>query len=183
MVEKTFKFLRENNEFYLLDRDTDTRLNCPTCLVENSSAEFLVGKYQYAKPEIFVNCDVRVALAGVTDSLRLVDEKAFNANSVLKKIIPADELIDKAPLPDDLESARDYEEYHIIRMDRDVKGDDDSIHAYITTVDGKLRVRFPKDIRLDAKRNNRSYWVDSYKIQVSDAGGKHVIPQSDIQEL
>ena len=83
-----------------------------------------------------------------------------------------------------LESVRDYEKYHTIEMDRDVVGNDNTIHAYIETPkDGKLRCRFDRDVRLYAKRNNVRYWISDYKIEAGSNGGKFVIPLEDPEEI
>lgn len=185
MVTKGFNLLKENNEYIIEEISTNERLTLPTCIAE------LKGRYNGTTIDTFLNCTLVISLAGVTDSLNMVDNNAYDRNSVLKKIVPNRELLDKCPLPDEIRGDEynsdttfyEYEKYHVIKMDRDVAGDDDTIHAYLETVDGKLRVRFPNDIRLDAKRNNRKYWIDSYKIQDGSAGGKHVIPQSDIVEF
>ena len=174
MVQDSFKLVYDAGEYQLETANGDF-MPCPECIIN----EALKGKY--IRADRFIDCQLIIALAGVTNSLRMVDQSAFDRNSVLKKIynMPAD--IDSAP--DEYESVQDYEKYHTIKVERDIKGDDNSLHAYITTSQGKLRVRFPNDIRLDAKRNNRSYWVENYKIQESSAGGKHVIPLTDPVEF
>lgn len=174
MVQDTFRFVYDNGTYQLQNSNGDW-LECPECIVN----EALKGKY--VKADRFTDCKLVIALAGVTNSFRMVDRSAFDRNSVLKEILdmPAD--IDDAP--DSYESVQDYESYHTIKIERDIKGDDNSLHAYMKTTAGKLRVRFPNDKRLDAKRNNRSYWCENYKIQDGSAGGKHVIPLSELVEF
>ena len=144
------------------------------------------GKYIKADKLLQRVNTIRVAVAGVTDSFRTVNEAAMEKNSVIKTfslsygISMIDDMIDfviDVPDGDDVlgAAAKEYEKYHIIKMDRDIAGDDGSIHAYIQTPkDGRLRCQFSKDARLDAKRNNIKYWVDDYKIDSGSNGGKFV---------
>lgn len=120
---------------------------------------------------------VQIALAGVTDSLNIVDMYSFKFRSVLKTFnLKKNDTIDDT-ISDFMHSVKEYESYHTIYMDRDKAGDDKSIHAYIKTPnDGTLRCIFDKSIRLNAKRNNIKYWVFDYKIDSGSNGGKFVRP-------
>lgn len=163
MVQKTFILRKENDEYFIVDENNKNKvLKCPECIL--TGFDSLQGKYVNA--DTFINSKLVIALAGVTNHLNKVDEDAFNRNSVLKYIIPTQEILDKTPGLNKIYSVREYEKYHTIKMDRAVKNDDSSIYAYIDTMEGKIKCEFPTtdDIRLDAKRNNRSYWVDNYII-------------------
>lgn len=125
---------------------------------------------------------IRIALAGVTNSLNVIDYNYFDRNSVFKSfgLAPSGTIDDS--IDGYLENAAQYEAFHTIYMDRDVSGNDNSIHAYIyTPTDGPLRCKFDKAIRLEAKRNNVTYWVDDYKLSSGSNGGKYVIPDNPIE--
>ena len=138
----------------------------------------LEGKY-LDPDEILEKIDtMQIAVAGVTDSLNIVDLYSMLNRSVLKtfglksNLGTIDDEIDNY-----LESIADYEKYHTIYMDRDIDGNDGSIHAYLETPkSGKLRVMFDKASRLNAKRNNIKYWIDDYNISTGSAGGEFVRP-------
>lgn len=118
---------------------------------------------------------MQIALAGVTDSLRIVDDYSFRHRSVLKTFsLKKNDSIDDT-IDNFLESVKEYESYHTIYMDRDVAGKDNTIHAYIETPnDGRLRCMFDKSVRLNAKRNNIKYWINDYIIDAGSSGGKFV---------
>ncbi len=170
MVQKEFKLVKDAGEYKL--EYAGEFYPCPKCLEDDL-------KGRYVTIERFVDSNLVIALAGVTDSLRMVDQDAFDRNSVLKEIRNVPEAKGGIAGVDSYDDVRDFEKYHIVRVERDIKGDDDSLHAYMETAEGKMRVRFPNDARLDAKRNNRYFWVENYKIQDGTAGGKHVIPLAD----
>lgn len=181
MVQRQFKLVRNGD--YLLQYNLDEFI-VPECIKEQ-----LKGKSGKTTIDTFINCDLTIALAGVTDSLRMVDQRAYDNNSVLKGIVFKQSLIDDAPLlntdynseidPEDI--VKYFERCHTIKMGRDIQGNDNTIHAYIYygetagDKDTKIRCRFPNDIRVDAKRNNRSYWVEKYSIMTGSQGGRHVI--------
>jgi hypothetical protein len=176
MVQRIFKVSKSTtsqNGWEIEDQASGEILDLPEICYEDLS----LGKYIDADILLDKIETMQIALAGVTDSLRMVDEYSFRNRSVLKtfglkKTGTIDDEIDGF-----LESISDYEKYHTIEMGRDKAGDDDSIHAYIETPkDGKLRCTFDRSIRLNAKRNNIKYWVDDYKIDSGSSGGKFVRP-------
>ena len=187
MVTKGFKLTKENGEYTITELSSDKQMLLPECIAE------LKGRYNETTIDKFIDCVLVISLAGVTNSLRIVEHGAYDRNSVLKKIVPNTELSDQCPLPDEIcgdgynsdTTFYEFEKYHVIRMGRDVAGDDTSIHAYIWTVNGKMRCQFPDkdDIRLDSKRNNRKYWVDEYTIDSSSSGGEFVRITSEIIEF
>ena len=153
------------------------------------------GKYIKADELLPIVNTVRIAVAGCTDSFRVVNETALERNSVLKTftlksgINSIDDSIDfciDVPDADFINgaAAKEYEKFHLIKMERDVANKDNTIHAYIQTAkDGKLRCQFPKDIRLDAKRNNIKFWVDEYRIDAGSNSGKFVRILDSFREI
>ncbi len=129
---------------------------------------------------------LQIALAGITDGFNIVDQFSFDRRSELKSFgLKPNGTIDDT-IDFYLKSVKEYEKFHTLKMDRDIKGDDDSIHAYIETpTEGRIRSRFSKQngIRLDSKRNNIDYWLDDYKIVSGSAGGKSVVPIGDPIEI
>ena len=182
MVQRQFIFSKSNGQYELVHNGET--MAAPSIIIEQ-----LKGKYPTTAADTFLGSTLTIALAGVTDSLRLVDNAAYDRNSVLKGIIFEQSLVDAAPLlqpeysseadPDDI--VKYFERCHTIKMGRDVNGNDDTIHAYIFygqsagDRDTKIRCRFPNEVRLDAKRNNRKYWVEKYSIIPGSAGGAHVL--------
>lgn len=138
----------------------------------------LNGKYMKADDMLELIDTMQIAVAGITDSFRIVDEYSMLNRSVLKTFCLMSDLgtIDDE-IDEYLESVKDYEKYHTIEMGRDIDGNDDSIHAYIETPkNGRLRATFDRSIRLNAKRNNIKYWLDDYDIAAGSAGGEYVRP-------
>ena len=186
MVTKGFKLTKENSEYVITEISTNKQLKLPECIKE------LKGRYKDTTIDKFIDCILVISLAGVTNSLRVVEPMAYEKNSVLKKIVPNIGLTDQCSLPEEIcgdgynsdTVFHEFEKYHTIRMGRDTRGDDNSIHAYLETVNGRLRCQFPNkdNIRLDSKRNNRKYWVDEYKIASGTSGGEFVKIISEIVE-
>ena len=176
-------------------RDSSTMCGWKIESVNNSDVVFdmpenvynsFAGKYINADELLARVNTIRVAIAGCTDSFRTVNATALERNSVLKTftIRPGVSAIDDSidfcidvPDADDIigAAAKEYEKFHLIKMERDIEGNDNSIHAYVQTPkDGKLRCQFPKDVRLDAKRNNIKFWADDYRVDAGTNGGKFV---------
>lgn len=163
-------------------------LPLPDCIYNS-----LKGKYMSAEEMAKRIKTMQIAVAGVTDSLNTVDIYSFLNRSVLKSFTinptnSVDQNIDIVSAYDDGYEIgiRNYEKYHIVKMGRDVPGNDKTIHAYIETPkDGKLRCTFAKqgDVRLDAKRNNIDYWLEDYTIDAGSQGGKFVRPTSQAIEI
>jgi hypothetical protein len=184
MVQRIFKVAQDSSAatgWSITDTYTGTVLELPEVVFE----ELDKGKYVDADEMLGKIETVQIALAGVTDSLRMVDEYSFRHRSVMKTFglkkqgNSIDDSIDFF-----LESVTDYEKYHTIEMGRDKPGDDTSIHAYIETPkDGKLRCTFDKSVRLNAKRNNIKYWVEDYKLSEGSNGGKFIRPIGDPVEI
>jgi len=162
------------------DQASGTTLNLPEICLE----DLKLGKYLSAQELLDKIDTMQIALAGVTDSFNMVDPYSYSRRSVLKTFtLKSNGTIDDT-IDFYLESVKDYEKYHTIYMDRDVDGNDGSIHAYIETPkDGKLRCVFDKSIRLNAKRNNIKYWIDDYKIDAGANGGKFVRPIGQPEEI
>ena len=185
MVAENFKVSRESSATtgWMIEciNDPNVSFDMPENVYNAFGGKYIKADDLLAKVET-----IRVAIAGVTDSFREVNPEALERNSVLKTftlrsgICAADDMIDFCvDVPDADEvlgaAAKEYEKFHIIRMERDTEGNDNSIHAYIQTPkDGKLRCQFPKDVRLDAKQNNVKYWVDDYRVDSGSSGGKFV---------
>ena len=183
MVQKIFKVSRSFSYATGWEIE-DTASGKVLALPEICLEDLDTGKYINAS-EILEKIDtIQIALAGVTDSLNVVDEYSLKRRSVIKTFSlkpnnTIDDTINKY-----IESIKEYESYHTIYMDRDVDGNDNTIHAYIETPnDGKLRCTFDKAIRLEAKRNNIKYWVDDYKIDAGSNGGKFVRPSGTPIEI
>lgn len=173
MVQKIFKLSKSQTAasgWEITAQDTGDTLDLPTICIDDLEGKYLSGDQMCDKIDT-----VQIALAGVTDSLRVVDAYSLDRRSVLKtfslkKSGTIDDTID-----DYLTSVKEYEAYHTVEMGRDKAGNDNTIHAYLETPkDGKLRCQFDKDIRLEAKRNNIKYWAEDYKIAEGSAGGKFV---------
>lgn len=183
MVQRIFKVRRDGdspNGWKIEDTSSGTELNLPEIVYDDLDT----GKYLNAE-EILEKIDtMQIALAGVTDSLRVVEPRYLDRNSVLKTFgLKSTNTIDDS-IEEYIESVRDYEKYHTIEMGRDVAGNDNSIHAYIETPkDGRLRCQFDKSVRLDAKRNNIKYWIDDYSIASGSSGGKFVRLKGDPVEI
>lgn len=176
MVQKIFKIFRSfdsNTGWSIEDMSSGTILDLPEICIEDLNA----GKYTNAEELLERIETMQIALAGVTDSLNVTDEYSLDRRSVLKTFtLKKNGTIDDT-IDDYIESVAQYESYHTIYMDRDVSGNDNSIHAYIETPkDGRLRCTFDKAIRLNAKRNNIKYWIDDYKLDAGSNGGKYVRP-------
>ena len=174
MVQRIFKPIRSTtsaNGWDIEDQSSGEVLEMPDIVLEDLDQ----GKYTSASEMIEKIETMQIALSGVTDSLNIVDSYSYKRRSVLKTFgLKSSDTIDDT-INGFLESVKDYEAYHTIYMDRDKAGDDESIHAYLKTPnDGTLRCVFPKDIRLNAKRNNIKYWIDDYKIDAGSSGGKFV---------
>ena len=176
MVQKIFNVRRSATSpsgWEIEDNTSQVVLDLPDICIEDLS----VGKYIIESQMLDKISTMQIALAGVTDSLRIVDDYSFRHRSVLKTFgLKKSDTIDDT-IDGFIENIKEYESYHTIYMDRDKTGDDNTIHAYIQTPnDGILRCIFDKSIRLNAKRNNIKYWVDDYKIESGSAGGKFVRP-------
>lgn len=182
MVQKIFRVQRsataDNGWDIIIDDDIFE-------MPESVYASLSVGKWIGADDFLSKVETMQIALAGVTDSLNVVDAYSLDMRSVLKSVV----LIKDGTINDDIGLIRSrsdgepesiikqYEEYHTIYMDRDIDGDDGSIHAYIKTPNnGTLRCVFDRSIRLNAKRNNIKYWVDDYSIDAGSNGGEFVRP-------
>lgn len=182
MVERVFKIYKSDGAstgYEIVDQESNKTLDLPEVCKNN-----LKGKYIDSDTLIEKISTAKIALAGVTDSLNIVDEYSLRYRSVIKSIgLKSNDTIDDTisdyiVYDGDPESiVKIYESYHTIYMDRDIAGNDKSIHAYINTPkDGRLRCVFDKSIRINAKRNNIKYWVEDYKIESGSAGGKFVRP-------
>lgn len=176
MVQKIFKVEQDNslmNGWSIIDEETGISLELPSCIYDE-----LKGKYLNADEMLERINTMQIALAGVTDSLRVVDVMSLDRRSVLKTFgIKSNGTIDDE-IDWYLESTAAYEKYHTIFMDRDTKGNDSTIHAYIETPkNGRLRCQFKDDkaFRLNAKRNNIKFWIDNYKIGAGSNGGQYVM--------
>lgn len=125
---------------------------------------------------------IRLAVAGVTNSLNKAfdDEKSdryYHENSVLKSFGVQGNDIDDI-ITGYLESPAEYAKYHTIFMERDIPGDDSSIHAYIYTPEfGKMKCEFDESLILESRQNNVTYWVDKYTIETDQNGNKIVKPE------
>ena len=183
MVQRIFKVSKSStspNGWEIEDQSSGEILDLPDVCYE----ELSLGKYIDVEDMLDKIDTMQIALAGVTDSLRMVDEYSFRNRSVLKtfglkKNGTIDDEIDRF-----LESVKDYEQYHTIEMGRDKSGDDESIHAYLETPkNGRLRCTFDKSVRLNAKRNNIKYWVDDYNLSEGSSGGKFIRPIGEPIEI
>lgn len=182
MVQKIFKVEKSQTSstgWEIIAQDTGEVLDLPSICVED-----LAGKYISSDSMLEKIDTVQIALAGVTNSLNVVDAYSLDRRSVIKTFSlkpngTIDDTIDFF-----IESVKDYEQFHTIYMDRDKAGDDGSIHAYLDTPkDGKLRCVFDRDSRLNAKRNNIKYWVEDYAVDAGSAGGKFVRPHGTPIEI
>lgn len=183
MVQRIFKVrasATSSTGYEIVDESTGQVLDLPEVCIEDLDT----GKHISASQIIEKIDTMQIALAGVTDSLNMVDEYSFRHRSVLKTFgIRKNGTIDDE-IDGFLDDVKNYEAYHTIYMDRDIAGNDNTIHAYIQTPkDGKLRCTFDKSIRLNAKRNNIKYWIDDYKIDTGSAGGKFVRPIGQPTEI
>lgn len=181
MVQKIFKVQRSdmyNTGWGLVYYENIIPL--PECIYEE-----LNGKYMSADDILDMIDTIQIALAGITDSLNIVEMYSFCHRSVLKTFALKDNLgtIDDE-FDDFYTSIYDYEKYHIIEMDREIDHDDNSVYAYIYTyTDGRIKCSFDTSIRLYAKRNNIKYWVDDYTISTNDNGETYAIPSSTPIEI
>ena len=185
MVQKIFNIESSNRSksgYDIISDSTGIRLDLPTACY----AMLNEGKQLPADDMIKRISTLKIALAGVTNSLNKVDGEEFHYqhNSVLTSFgLKKNGTIDDT-ITDYLSSVKDYEKFHTIYMDRDIPGDDSSIHAYIHTPnDGILKCIFDKSIRLYARRNNITYWIDDYKIESGSNGSKFVRPIGNPSEI
>jgi hypothetical protein len=184
MVSKVFTLEQDSSSAtgWKIKTNVDSRgevvLDLPT-----SVKECLNGKYIKADDMLKKISTIKIALAGVTNSLNIEKANYLDNNSAIQSFGLAtsgtiDDEIDgyiEASEEDQMLAIRTYESFHTVKMDRDKSGDDNSIHAYLyTPKDGRLRCVFDKSIRLDARRNNVSFWVDNYRIDSGSSGGKFV---------
>lgn len=182
MVDKVFKVSKSTTSWTgweLIDTDEDVIIEFPECCFNE-----LQGRYLSPNGMLERLDTIRIALAGVSNSMNIVDPVYLHKNSVIKYLgikkglSDVDDSFEQMP-----ESVSEYEKYHTIKMGRDTQGDDSTIHAYIVTPnDGKLRCIFDKSVRQFAKRNNIPYWVEDYKIEEGTNGGKFVRPLDDPEE-
>ncbi len=172
-IFKVFKSYDSSTGWSIEDLSSGTILDLPEICIEDLNS----GKYTNSEELLDRIATMQIALAGVTDSLNIVDNYSLHRRSVLKTFtLKASGTIDDT-INDYIESVSQYESYHTIYMDRDVTGNDNTIHAYLQTPkDGILRCQFDKNSRLNAKRNNIKYWIDDYKISSGSSGGKFVRP-------
>lgn len=187
MVQRIFKVASSSTSatgWEIEDQASGTVLDLP-----KSVKEVLTEGAKYLKDANFILGRIdtmQIALAGVTDSLNVVDQYSLEHRSVLKTFgLKSNGTIDDE-IDFYLDSITEYEKFHTFIMDRDVPGDDTSIHAYIETPkDGRIRSRFSNTdgIRLDSRRNNITYWIDDYKVISGSAGGKSIIPVGDPIEI
>lgn len=194
MVAENFNVIQDSSASYGWKMESINDSNVVFDMPANVYDAFN-GKYIRSDDLLSKVKTIRVAVAGCTDSFRSVNEAAFDRNSVIKTftlkngVNAVDDMIDfciDVPDGDDVRgaAAKEYEKFHLIKMGRDIDGNDGSIHAYVQTPkDGKLRCQFPKDVRLDAKRNNIKYWVDDYRIDAGTNGGKFVRILGNPREL
>lgn len=192
-VKGTFKVIRDTsatNEWLLSviklygidDTDLiDTTVDLPKVFIEYLKGKALSGI------EMLLRIDtITATLYAISNELYVDNQDVYNEDSVIESftINPIAGSIDEAFKGVEFESVKDYEKYHIIKMGRDVAGNDSTIHAYIETPkDGRLRSLFDRSVKIDdtnirtfAKRNNIQYWVEDYRVEERSAGGKFVRP-------
>ena len=184
MGKEVFRILKssyERNGRIIESTQTGKELDMPTSIYDVLST----GKYLKNGSIIDRIGTIQAAIAGVTDSFNIVDEYSMMNKSILKTFsaIPANG-IDAASAFENryFASVQEYEQFHIIDMERDIKSNDKSIHAYLTTLQGRFRVQCQKDIILNVKRNNISYWIEDYDYVVIE-GDKFVLPKGKIIEI
>ena len=184
MVQRIFKLIKDSSSvtgWEIEDESSGKVLDLPSIVKED-----LKGKYLDSDAMLDRISTLQIALAGVTDSLNIVDAYSLDRRSVVKTFgLKPNGTIDDT-IDFYIESVQEYEAYHTLRMDRDVPGDDESIHAYIETPkDGRVRSTFSRKdgIRLDAKRNNIDYWVNDYKVDAGKSGGKFIRPVGTPEEI
>lgn len=182
MVKDEFTVSRDGTGWTITANTSGKSLQLPSCIYEKLNGKYITADEFLDKIETLV-----IALAGVTNSLNTTDAYSLDRRSVLCEIRlrsglnSADDFIVQT-----MTSVEDYEKYHTIFMGRDKKGDDNSIHAYLfVPIYGELRCRFNNSdgFRLNAKRNNITYWIDDYKIEEGTNGGKYVIPKGTPIEI
>lgn len=182
MVQRIFKVRRSSESmtgWQIEDQMSGQVLDLPEVCCED-----LKGKYMAAEDMLAKIDTMQIALAGVTDSLNMVDEYSFQHRSVLKTFGLQNQGTIDDTIDDYLTSVAEYEKYHTIYMDRDKAGDDSSIHAYLETPkNGRLRCVFDKSVRVNAKRNNIKYWIDDYKIDAGSNDGQFVRPLGQPVEI
>ena len=163
-----------------VDNRGEVELDLPTSVKKCFNGRFVKADEMLSKIST-----LKLALAGVTNSLNIENANYLDNNSALQSFGLAtsgtiDDSIDgyiEAAEEDQMLAIRTYEAFHLVKMERDKTGNDDSIHAYIyTPSDGKLRCVFDRAIRLDARRNNIRYWLPDYRIDAGSNGGKFVRP-------
>lgn len=162
MVQKIFNVVAADveNGYMLVDKINPNKfLPIPTVVMED-----LTGKYMAAQ-DILAKIDtIQIALAGVTDSLNIVDNVSLMRRSVVKTFAlkPSDTIDDE--IEGYIESIDQYEQYHTIRMIRD---ENRNIKAVIThPTRGDMPVKFDESLMLNARRNNIKYWVNDYKVEM-----------------
>lgn len=183
MVQSIFKVRKSSVSaigWEIEDTKSGKVLDMPECIYEEMN-----GKYMKADDMLELVGTLQIALAGVTDSLNMVNNTYFDKNSVLKSILLRDSI---GTIDDEidflLDNVKEYEKFHIVEMGRDKAGDDTSIHAYIETPkNGRVRAQFDRSVRLEAKRNNIKYWIEDYKIATGTAGGVFIRPISTPIEI
>lgn len=174
MVQRIFKVnksVTSSTGWEIEDQTSNIILDLPEIVYEDLN----IGKYIKADDLLAKIDTMQIALAGVTDSLNIVDDYSLKRRSVIKTFsLKANSTIDDT-IDEYITSVNMYESYHTIYMDRDTAGNDNTIHAYIDTPKhGKLRCMFDKSARLNAKRNNIKYWIEDYKIDSGSNGGLFV---------
>lgn len=192
MVSKICKLQSDSSSVTGWKIITDVDGNQVELDLPTSVKNVLEGKYIKAD-ELLKKIDtIRIALAGVTNSLNIEHANYLDNNSALqsfglKKDGSIDDTIDgylEATQDDQELAIRTYESYHTVKMGRDVEGNDNTIHAYVITPnDGKLRCVFDREIRLEARRNNVKFWINDYKVSSGSAGGKFVRPIGEPIEI
>ena len=87
MVQKGFRLQKNGNDNYeIVEISTQEILPLPDCIVKQLNGKYKGGVYPATDVERFVGCTLVIALAGTTDSLRIVHQQYYDSNSVLKKI-------------------------------------------------------------------------------------------------
>jgi hypothetical protein len=179
MVSRILTPVDNGGVWELVDNETGKTLSFPTVIMEE-----LKGKYISAEELLSRISTIKIAFSGMTDSLNIIDDINYDRRSALQTFgLNGYNTIDQG-IDEFLTSVADYEKYHTIKMDRDVPGDDSSIHAYIETPkDGRLRCVFDQSVRVYAKRNNVNYWIEDYTIDAGSNDGKFIRPVGEIEEI
>ena len=141
MVQRIFKVQRSQtsqNGWEIEDTSSGTILDLPDVVLEDldEGAKYVKNVQMLEKIDT-----MQIALAGVTDSLRIVDDYSFRNRSVLKTFgLKKNDTIDDT-IDGFLESVKEYESYHTIYMDRDKAGDDGSIQKAIEAKFGPMKTK------------------------------------------